>query len=90
MCGSRQKLQQKALADLKPRSEKTSMKFGSFNLNGLDLETAWAVKELVSKHGFDVHKQKKYTKNAKFVARSPVLAAPPSSRLAEGGAEAAP
>ena len=52
--GLRQKLQQKALADLKPRSEKTSMKFGSFNLNGLDLETAWAVKELVSKHGFDV------------------------------------
>ena len=32
----------------------------------------------------------KYTKIAKFVARSPVLAAPPSSRLAEGGAEAAP
>ena len=52
--GLRQKLQQKALADLKPRSEKTSMQFGSFNLNGLDLETAWAVKELVSKHGFDV------------------------------------
>ena len=52
--GLRQKLQQKALADQKPSIEKTSMKFGSFNLNGLDLETGWAAEELVSKHGFDV------------------------------------
>ena len=52
----RQKLQQKAPPDPRPSSEKTSLRFGSFNLNGLDLETAWAVEQLVDKHGFDVHK----------------------------------
>ena len=52
----RQKLQQKAPPDPKPCSEKTSLKFGSINLNGLDLETVWAVEELVNKHGFDVNK----------------------------------
>ena len=36
----------------------TTLKFGSFNLNGLDLETSWAVEELVKKHEFDVSSNK--------------------------------
>ena len=35
-------------------STPTHLKFGSFNINGLDLETNWAVKELLEKRGFDV------------------------------------
>ena len=52
--GLREKLQQRDREDPGPLSVKTSLKFGSFNINGLDLETAWAVGELVKKHGFDV------------------------------------
>ena len=37
---------------MKPPSP--TIKFGSFNINGLDMETSWAVGELVKKHGFDV------------------------------------
>ena len=50
----RQQLQQKSAPDPKLSSPKTALKFGSFNINGLDLETSWAVGELVKKHGFDV------------------------------------
>ena len=32
----------------------TSIKFGSININGLDLEASWAVDQLISKRGFDV------------------------------------
>ena len=50
----RHKLQKKALPS-PPRSHTTtSLKFGSINLNGLDLETSWAVEQLVLKHEFDV------------------------------------
>ena len=50
----RQKLQKKTLKD-PPRSVlESSLKFGSFNINGLDFEASWAVEELVKKHGFDV------------------------------------
>ena len=42
----RERLQRKALL---PAS-----KFGSFNVNGLDLEACWAVQQLLDKRGFDV------------------------------------
>ena len=32
----------------------STMKFGSFNINGLDFESTWAVEELLKTRGFDV------------------------------------
>ena len=32
----------------------TSIKFGSININGLDLEASWAVDQLLSTRGYDV------------------------------------
>ena len=32
----------------------SSLKFGSHNINGLDLEASWAVQELLKTRGFDV------------------------------------
>ena len=37
-----------------PSRPSTSIKFGSININGLDLESSWAVEQLISKRGFDV------------------------------------
>jgi hypothetical protein len=37
-----------------PPSTPTSIKFGSMNINGLDLEATWAVEQLLTKRGFDV------------------------------------
>ena len=51
----REKLQQRNVKEppsTKPSSP--SLKFGSFNINGLDIETSWAVGELLKKHEFDV------------------------------------
>ena len=31
-----------------------TLKFGSFNVNGLDVEAAWAVEKLLKDRGFDV------------------------------------
>jgi hypothetical protein len=51
----RQQLQRKVLpASSKPLPPPTHIKFGSFNVNGLDLESCWAVQELLEKRGFDV------------------------------------
>ena len=47
-------LQQKATPTTKTAPPPCTMKFGSFNVNGLDLEAAWAVGELLKKRGFDV------------------------------------
>ena len=33
---------------------KESLKFGSFNVNGLDIEARWAVEQLLDTRGFDV------------------------------------
>ena len=49
----RQQLQQQKIPGPDP-SPTTTCLFGSFNLNGLDLETSWAVEQLVKKHEFDV------------------------------------
>ena len=43
----RQKLQQKTLPIPKTLEPKTKMKFGSFNVNGLNVEATWAVQRLV-------------------------------------------
>ena len=51
----RQALQQREIQE--PQSTRPvspSIKFGSFNINGLDIETSWAVGELLKKHEFDV------------------------------------
>ena len=50
----RQKLQQKAIKPVKPVPLPSVLKFGSFNVNGLDLEAAWAVEQLLKQRGFDV------------------------------------
>ena len=47
-------LQQKTIPSPKPVLPSTTVKFGSFNVNGLDLEAAWAVGELLKQKGFDV------------------------------------
>ena len=51
----RQKLQRKTILQQVSALPSTSLKFGSFNINGLDLETNWAVEELLKKRGFDVN-----------------------------------
>ena len=33
---------------------KETLKFGSFNVNGLDIEARWAVEQLLETRGFDV------------------------------------
>ena len=38
----------------KPQDAVPTLKFGSFNINGMDLETGWAVGELLRTRGFDV------------------------------------
>ena len=42
----RQKLQQKTIPPVKTTTPPQVIKFGSFNVNGLDLEAAWAVEQL--------------------------------------------
>ena len=51
----RERLQRKAPPPVsKPLPPPTKLKFGSFNVNGLDLEASWAVQQLLDKRGFDV------------------------------------
>ena len=50
----RQKLQLKNLPPDITAPPSTSLKYGSFNINGLDLEASWAVEELLKRRGFDV------------------------------------
>ena len=50
----RQKLQLKNLPPDITAPPSTSLRYGSFNINGLDLEASWAVEELLNKRGFDV------------------------------------
>ena len=53
----RQKLQEKPLPDqpLQTPPPETLL-FGSFNINGLSLETSWSVTQLLQKRGYDVSK----------------------------------
>ena len=50
----RQKLQEKTPKDQSPPEPPTILTFGSFNVNGLDLEASWAVEELIKRRGIDV------------------------------------
>ena len=50
----REKLQQKTLPTPTSPKPKTTLKFGSFNVNGLDLEASWAVEQILKNRGFDV------------------------------------
>lgn len=51
----RRKLQEKTVP-IPPQAPDPpkELKFGSFNVNGLNLEAAWAVEKLVTERGFDV------------------------------------
>ena len=51
----RARLQKKDPVIAKPEVQDTTIKFGSFNVNGLDLEVGWAVEQLLSNRGFDVN-----------------------------------
>ena len=50
----RQKLQAKALPPPKPPSARTTLKIGSFNVNGLDLEVGWTIQQLLQTREYDV------------------------------------
>ena len=50
----RDKLQAKKVPTTKIPVDSQTLKFGSFNVNGLDLEAGWAVKQLLTKRGFDL------------------------------------
>ena len=50
----RDKLQARKPVTTKPDVQNTNIRFGSFNVNGLDLEVGWAIEQLLSNRGFDV------------------------------------
>ena len=51
----RQELQRKAIPPVRPTPpEPNTLKFGSFNIQGLSIETGWTVQQLLTKRGFDV------------------------------------
>ena len=50
----REKLQKKPLSDNKPIIPSPKLKFGAINVNGLDVEGAWAVEQILKRKGFDV------------------------------------
>ena len=50
----RQQLQKKQLQRVVEREPSASLKFGSLNINGLDIEASWAVEQLLRSKDFDV------------------------------------
>ena len=50
----RDKLQSKPTVDVTPTPSSSSIRFGSMNINGLDMEANWAVEQLIAKKKFDV------------------------------------
>ena len=55
----RKKLQETNLPSPKPVITPTIIKFGSMNVNGLDVEATWAVQQLLDHRGFDVRFKEK-------------------------------
>ena len=51
----RQKLQDKSLPSAIPASPTPTLLFGSFNVNGLDIEASWAIDQLIDRRGYDVN-----------------------------------
>ena len=49
-----QKLQARVMTPIVEPEPKNFLKFGSFNINGMDLEVNWAINQLISDRGFDV------------------------------------
>ena len=49
----RKKLQSKKPPDHSIREPSTKIKIGSINLNGLDLETGWAVEQIITNYELD-------------------------------------
>ena len=49
----RKKLQDKRTPDPANKDPSTKLKIGSINLNGLDLETGWAVEQLITNYELD-------------------------------------
>ena len=52
----RKDLQMKTVQPSRQSVPATSLRFGSFNVNGLDIEAAWAVEGLLKENEFDVTK----------------------------------
>ena len=50
----RNRLQKKSIIPPKSKECPNTLKFGSHNINGLDLEASWAVNELLKTRDFDV------------------------------------
>ena len=50
----RKTLQEKKVPPPKPTISRQTLQFGSFNVNGLNLEAGWAVQQLLNTRGFDV------------------------------------
>ena len=50
----RQQLQDKTIPDVPEITPPVSLLFASFNINGLGLETAWSVEQLLTTRGYDV------------------------------------
>ena len=51
----RRKMQKQPVATPSPpQAAPVKTKFGSFNVNGLDVESSWAVQQLLVNKGFDV------------------------------------
>ena len=46
--------QQKPREVMRVLEPKAQIKFGSFNVNGLDIEVGWAIQQLLVTRGFDV------------------------------------
>ena len=62
MKSMREKLQMREMKDPKTSLPKTTLKFGSFNVNGLDLEVGWSVQQLLREREYDVsYKTKQLT-----------------------------
>ena len=50
----KRKLQAKEVPKRTPPINSQTLKFGTFNINGLNLEAGWAVEKLITNRGFDV------------------------------------
>ena len=50
----KKKLQAKEVPKITPSINSQTLKFGTFNINGLDLEAGWAVEKLITNRGIDV------------------------------------
>lgn len=51
----RKKLQEQPIQpQAAPKAPPAKIKLGSFNVNGLDVESSWAVQQLLQSRGFDV------------------------------------